>query len=365
MKLKDISKEIAILPPFKEHFSNKSFGSVSLYIRDINKKSKFKKTVNVYHNYIGPSYPGFKTVNLPRSLNHLIFGKNIGHTKSFIKYLKNNNKYPQIIEVHNRPKSAYLISTKINLSKIFLFYHNDPLSFKDSSSLHFRKELLNRCYKICFVSNFLKKRFMQDIPLTTVTKKKLHVIYNGVEPLVNKATRNKKIENIVYVGELTKNKGFDIFLDAVVEIKSNFSKWQIDIFGKNHIKYSKDLNRYKNIKFHGFVNHDHVLQFLNKSSISVIPSVWDEPFGRTLVESINANVATISSTNGGLKEICKHFKVIKLNKINKKCIYNAIKKLIMSDHERTLYSDNNVSNSPFTLKKITSNLDLLRSKAIS
>ena len=26
MKLKDISKEIAILPPFKEHFSKKSFG---------------------------------------------------------------------------------------------------------------------------------------------------------------------------------------------------------------------------------------------------------------------------------------------------------------------------------------------------
>lgn len=365
MKLINISKEIAILPPFKEHFSSKGYGSVSLYIKDINKNSKFKNTVKVYHNFMAPPFSGFKTLNLPRSFNHLIFGKNIGHTKSFIKYLKKKNNYPKIIEVHNRPKSAYLISKEINLSKIFLFYHNDPLSFKESSSPNYRKELLNRCYKICFVSNYLKKRFMQDISLTNDIKKKLHVIYNGVEPTVKNSIKNKRIENIVYVGELTKNKGFDIFLDAAIDIKSRFSKWQIDIFGKNHYKYSKDLDRYKNIKFHGFVNHDRILQFLKKSSISVIPSVWDEPFGRTLIESINANVATISSTNGGLKEICKHFNIIKLNKINKKCIYNAIKKLIMSQNERIFYSNNNVSNSPFTLKKITSNLDLLRSKALN
>ena len=38
-----MSEEIAILPPFKEKFSQQNFGSVSLYIKDINQKSKFKK----------------------------------------------------------------------------------------------------------------------------------------------------------------------------------------------------------------------------------------------------------------------------------------------------------------------------------
>ena len=45
-----MSEEIAILPPFKEKFSPKNFGSVSLYIKDINQISKFKKKIRVYVN---------------------------------------------------------------------------------------------------------------------------------------------------------------------------------------------------------------------------------------------------------------------------------------------------------------------------
>ena len=362
MKSINLSKEIAILTPFKEHFSKTNYGSVSLYIRDINKKSKFKKKIRIFCNRISPSFPGFKILNLPKSFNHIIFGKNMGHTKSFINYFKKKNEYPQVVEVHNRPSSAYLISKKFPISKIFLFYHNDPLSFKESSSKQFRTELLENCYKICFVSENIKKKFIKDIRLSNSLKNKLQVVYNGVEPLNIKPTIRKK--NIVFVGELTKNKGFDIFINAITEIQHNFSDWKIDIFGKNNNKSFIVSNSNKNIKFHGFVNHDRVLKFLNQSSISVIPSVWDEPFGRTLIESINANVATISSTNGGLKEICEYFNVLKLKKLDKKSIYNAIKKLIMSQDERLFYSNNNVSNSPFTLKKITLNLDSLRSKAL-
>ena len=88
--------------------------------------------------------------------------------------------------------------------------------------------------------------------------------------------------------------------------------------------------------------------------------MWNEPFGRVLLESINAGVATITSVNGGLKEIADHFKVIKIENINKKTIYNALKKLIMSENEIKHYSDNKVRSSPFTLKKISNKLDKLR-----
>ena len=94
-----------------------------------------------------------------------------------------------------------------------------------------------------------------------------------------------------------------------------------------------------------------------------MPSVWNEPFGRVLLESINAGVATITSINGGLKEIANHFKVIKIENIDKKTIYNALKKLIMSKNEITYYSNNKVSSSPFTLKKISNKLDLLRKES--
>ena len=40
----------------------------------------------------------------------------------------------------------------------------------------------------------------------------------------------------------------------------------------------------------------------SKSSISVVPSRWEEPFGRTAMESAAYGCATIISNKGGLPE---------------------------------------------------------------
>ena len=45
-----------------------------------------------------------------------------------------------------------------------------------------------------------------------------------------------------------------------------------------------------------------ILKSLFKSSISVKPSKWEEPFGRTAMESAAYGCATITSSRGGLVE---------------------------------------------------------------
>ena len=44
------------------------------------------------------------------------------------------------------------------------------------------------------------------------------------------------------------------------------------------------------------------MSLYNQSSISVVPSKWEEPFGRTSMESAAYGCATITSKNGGLTE---------------------------------------------------------------
>ena len=189
-------------------------------------------------------------------------------------------------------------------------------------------------------------------------------MYNGIKPIKQVPFKNKKL-NIVYVGELEKKIWFDIFLQWVTHFVDQFPNWKAHIFGKINYKFENSLNKHDRVTFHNFKNNNYVQDFLKKSSISVIPSVWNEPFGRTLIESINSGTATISSNKGGLREINKYFKTIILNKIDKKTIYIALKKLIMSNDERSYYSNNNVSRTPFTLNKITSNLDKHRSSILS
>ena len=357
MHYQDLSDEISILLPFKEGFSHKSFGSVSLYVKQINEYSKFLKNIKIYSHSRYQPFDKFNVKHLPKSISHLFFGKNYGHTKSFIKCL-NLKKKPKIIEVHNRPKSIFQISHFLPLSKKFLFYHNDPLSFKEYSTLKSRKELINICDKICFVSEYLKERFLKDLSISHRDNLKLQVIYNGIEPRIYNSGLSKK-QNIVFIGELSENKGFNFFIEAVEDICNDFNGWTVDIYGKSKtFKHSSIKNPH--VHYHGFLPNDKIIKELEKSSICVVPSVWNEPFGRVLLESINAGVATITSINGGLKEIASHFKVIKIENIDKKTIYNALKKLIMSKNEIIYYSNNKVSSSPFTLKKIADKLDSLR-----
>ena len=42
---------------------------------------------------------------------------------------------------------------------------------------------------------------------------------------------------------------------------------------------------------------------MEKSSIIVIPSIWEEPFGLVAAEAMSNGIAIISSNKGGLKEI--------------------------------------------------------------
>lgn len=357
MYYQDFSDEISILLPFKEGFSDKNFGSVSLYVKQINEHSKFLKNIKIYSHSRYRPFDKFNVKHLPKSISHLFFGKNYGHTKSFINSL-NSQKKPKIIEVHNRPKSIFQISHFLPSTKKFLFYHNDPLSFKEYSTLKSRKELISICDKICFVSEYLKERFLKDFSISHRNNSKLQVIYNGVEPRMHNSILSKK-QNIVFIGELSENKGFNFFLEAVEDFCNEFKGWTVDIYGKSKT-FNPSFIKNPKIHFHGFLPNDELIKELEKSSICIVPSVWNEPFGRVLLESINAGVATITSVNGGLKEIANHFKVIKIENIDKKTIYNALKKLIMSENEILYYSNNKVSSSPFTLKKISNKLDSLR-----
>ena len=43
-------KKIAILLPFKDHFTNSKAGSTSIWVKDFNKKSKYKDQISIYGN---------------------------------------------------------------------------------------------------------------------------------------------------------------------------------------------------------------------------------------------------------------------------------------------------------------------------
>ena len=77
----------------------------------------------------------------------------------------------------------------------------------------------------------------------------------------------------------------------------------------------------------GYLNHKNVLKFLTETEIAVVPSRWEEPFGRTALEASSRGCATIISNRGGLPETTDER--ILLKKLTHTDLYNELKKLII------------------------------------
>ena len=82
----------------------------------------------------------------------------------------------------------------------------------------------------------------------------------------------------------------------------------------------------------GFLSHKKVLNFLNKTEIAVVPSRWEEPFGRTSLEASSRGCAKIISNRGGLPETTDHCIILKKN--DARNLYIVLKKLINNNNIR-------------------------------
>ena len=152
--------KISILLPYKENYTHDLAGAVSLFVSQISKISKFKNNILIYGNTESKKY-------LTSNYHNITFKKNIfqSSTKTYVNnFLKIKNiLISDIIEIHNRPNYIKFIKEKYN-KKIFLYFHNDPLSMDGSNSIKDRIYLISNTNKLFFNSEWSKNRFFSDIP---------------------------------------------------------------------------------------------------------------------------------------------------------------------------------------------------------
>ena len=313
-KIKDL--KIATILPYKENYSFEKASAASLWVSEFYKYSRFKKKNIIFGNTKSNNFLTKNYVNIIlKSIKSKFQSTTNEYCEKLIKKININNF--DLIEIHNRPLILYKLVKKINCSFIF-YFHNDPLSMKGSKSISERLFILKNAKKVIFISEWVKSRFFENIDnkLSTNTE----VIYHSV----NKQPKIKKEKLITYVGKLNHSKGYDIFSDAVIKILDEFSEWKALSIGDEE-RRSIYLN-HKNHKELGFLSHKKTMAIFNKSEIAVVPSRWEEPFGRTALEASSRGCATIISNRGGLTETTDH--AVVLNKLDHVDLYKNLKKLI-------------------------------------
>lgn len=143
------------------------------------------------------------------------------------------------------------------------------------------------------------------------------VIYEGIDLAAYLAQPNRwaaahrsDILSLLYVGILAEHKGVHTTIEALAHMSPEVLKQtRLTILGSGHPSYEERLhnlvaehNLSAYITFHPPIPRPELPEFLGRSDILLLPSVWAEPLARIMQEGLAAGMVVVGSATGGTKE---------------------------------------------------------------
>ena len=122
---------------------------------------------------------------------------------------------------------------------------------------------------------------------------------------------------IVYSGRLIEEKGILQLIQAFKQIETQIPNLRLLIIGATAYGSNQQTTPFmqqleaevstiqQKVFFTGFVDYSKVPSYLKTADIGIVPSMWEEPFGLTVVEAMAAGLPLITTRSGGIPEICE------------------------------------------------------------
>lgn len=152
----------------------------------------------------------------------------------------------------------------------------------------------------------------------------------------------KEKNYFLYIGQVTKQKGIDVMVNAFLKFNNVVKGYKLIIIGggSEKEKYKKKFSSEK-IKFLGRVSDDEKFVFMQNASAIIIPSLWIEIGPHVGMETMLINKPIISSDFGGMTDYVIHkkngllFKRGNSNDLAEKLIFFVKNKKIFKDIAKT------------------------------
>jgi glycosyltransferase involved in cell wall biosynthesis len=152
-------------------------------------------------------------------------------------------------------------------------------------------------------------------------------VYHGLPKNQYKPNYNEPKKYVVYLGRIIESKGVHLAIKAVQKYnESAIEKMTLKIAGKHYGGNKKDtywqekvlphLND-TNIEYVGFLKTTAEKQdILENATALIMPSVFEEPFGMVMVESLACGTPIVGLNSGAIPEIVNNNNGILVNKSN-------------------------------------------------
>lgn len=174
--------------------------------------------------------------------------------------------------------------------------------------LQMNKIILEKTDRIMAIGDFIKEVAIK----AGIPDENINVIYQISNPLEDIGDAKLNFENyevITFAGRLDPIKGVHILIEAFKEVNKVTSS-KLLLIGDTNNKYSNDLkdlieklNMKNDIIFIGKLSNREVLKYFRKSDLVVVPSIWPEPQGRTVLEALYVGTPVVASNIGGISEL--------------------------------------------------------------
>ena len=153
-------------------------------------------------------------------------------------------------------------------------------------------------------------------------------------------------KNVVTVGRLSKEKGFDDLIDVFKKVVAKNPNYKLDIIGdgpeRNNLKdIIANLHLENNIILHGFQNKDYINDVLSHSKAFIVTS-YTESFGIALLEGMSYGLPGIifDSASGSLELIKNNFSGYVIKNRSKDVMAKKIIKLLDNKKEISIMGKN-------------------------
>lgn len=228
--------------------------------------------------------------------------------------IPDNSSKAIVCAVHSTWKGEALVTKRDNPNEL---NPNEKAMLRFNFLLRsFEKKLMHRSDALIAVSKYTVKELTE---LYGINKKKIYVIYNGVDvekfkPRPNRIKlrqefgldKDKKI--VLFVGRLYHRKGLEILLHSIPSVLKEFDKVEFVISGTGFKKkesslrtLAKELKIENSVKFLGYVLDEKLPFLYSASDIFVLPAIY-ENFPFAILEAQSSGLPVVSTNVGGIPE---------------------------------------------------------------
>ncbi|GEM_PF-4289547 len=191
---------------------------------------------------------------------------------------------------------AYLLS---HLKGIKFIAHLDDSDLISQKKLFVVKHAKN----IVVVSNFLKNKLLN----MGLSEDKIHVIYPPLHNIPDIEYTHHSTPTIGFIGRLTPEKGVHIFLEILEKRRDLHGVIAGDLpedTAKEHMNIKHKITRLQKEGRVEYLGYTHELKdVFRKINILLYPSLAQEGFGRTIIETLSAGIPVIGSRMGAIPEV--------------------------------------------------------------